>query len=118
MPTVIRDTHADEGSTLAVTVTLKDEDGDAINAAAVTALTWTLTTLDGTVINSREDVAVGSITNPVTVVLSGDDLPFSGSGASVWLELTVEGTYNSDLGTGLPVTGSCQFQVDDLAGVS
>jgi len=62
---------AEEKGTLALQVSVTDEDGDAVTP---TALTWTLSDRDGTVINSREDVVVVMASSTTTIYLAGDDL--------------------------------------------
>ena len=106
-------TIAKEGSTFVVTCTFTDETGAA---ATPTALTWTLTDLAGTVINSRQDEEVASPSASVDIVLSGDDLAVSGKRQTTRV-LTLEGTYDSDAGTGLPINDAALIKIDPLPGV-
>ncbi len=63
-------TNAVEKSTYIVTAAFTDEDGDAVTPNA--GLVWTLTDMNGVVINSREDVSISPDTS-VDIVLSGND---------------------------------------------
>jgi len=113
MPTLLT-THADEKSTYVVTAAFTDEDG---NAVTPNTLTWALTDSDGTVINDRDDESISPDTS-VDIVLSGDDLQIVDSSDDGVRILTVEGTYNSDAGSGLPLKESCKFIVDNLVAVT
>ena len=62
---------ANEKGEYLITLAFKDENGVA---QTPTSATWTLTKYDGTVVNSREDVAIGSPTSSETVTLSANDL--------------------------------------------
>lgn len=110
MPSVLP-THAVEKSTYVVTVTFTDENGAACDPVS---MTWTLTDSAGTVVNSREDVVVAAPASVVKVVLSGNDLDPT---SDAMRYLTVEGTYNSDLGSGLPFKDQAQFVIDNLLAV-
>ncbi len=71
MPAIIPVT-APELGTVRVVVSFRDpEDDSDITPSSVT---WTLTTLDGTVINSREREVVGSPAADTEIMLSGHDL--------------------------------------------
>ena len=119
MPSEIRidGEYAVEKSTYVVTLSFFDEDNDAVTPATGT---WTLTDADGTVINSREDVVISSLDTSVDVVLSGDDLAVSSgfSGISEKRIFTFEGTYNSDLGVGLPLKDQLVFPVYNLGAIT
>lgn len=104
--------EAVEESTLAIVISFTDEDGNAETPATAN---WTLTDDDGDVINSREEVTISSLDTSVTVVLSGDDLALqSGESGSAVRRFVVQGTYNSDLGNGLPMIDSVAFPVRDV----
>lgn len=109
----ILSTVAKEGSTYIITCAFTDEDGDPMTPVS---MTWTLTDSAGTVINSRQDVAITPLSTSVNVVLYGDDLALSGSAQAVRV-FTLEGTYNSTLGLGLPFKDAIKFNLDDLPGV-
>lgn len=105
MPTLLT-ARATEGSTYAVTIPFTDEDGDPVVPNEVL---WTLTDEDGEIVNAREDV-IETPASSVEIALSGDDLPVNGR--LVWtLFLTVEATYDSDLGTDLPLVAQSRIEV-------
>lgn len=119
MPTVIKidDQYAIEESTAKITIAFTDEDG---NAATPSAITWTLTDENGTIINDREDVAVAVPASSIDVALSGDDLAMQSgeTGDSVFRIFTAEWTYSSDLGAGLPGKDSLKFPLVNLVAVT
>lgn len=105
---------AQEEGTFAVDVSFTDEDGDALTPDSVT---WTLSALDGTIINSRQDVAI-SPDSTVTIILTGDDLAIQSSTDNRRRRLTIEGTYTSSLGSGIPLTAECEFMVANFVGIT
>ncbi len=112
MPTSISSPRAVEKSTVAVTAAFTDEAGADVTP---NALTWTLSTDDGTVINERDSVVI-TPDSTVTIVLSGDDLEVFADDSGIRV-LTVEGTYDSSLGSDLPLKDELHFAVDDLVNV-
>ena len=118
MPTVISidDQYAVEESTVKITVAFTDESGAV---AVPSAITWTLTDADGTVINSRLDVNVDSPASTITVALSGDDLALQAgeTGDAVQRIFTVEAVYSSDLGSDLPLKDSLKFPLVNLVAI-
>jgi len=109
-------THAKEKSTYIITASFTDEDDAAV---APKTLTWTLTDDQGDVINGREDVEVSSPSSSEDIVLSGDDLALQSGETSRGVRiLTVEGTYDSDAGSDLPLNDEIRFIVDGLVAVS
>jgi len=104
-----------EQSTYVVNCAFLDEDGDAV---VPTALTWSLTSLSGVVINDRSDVVVSSPSSSEDIVLSGDDLVISTIPSENSRVLTVEATYNSTLGDGLPLKQVLVFPVQNLVAVT
>ena len=105
-----------EGSTAVFAITFTDEEDVVIQNADITALTWTLSDVDGIVINEKEDEVIGSPTNPQEIVLQGDDLAITGT-ENVQRVLTIEGTYNSTNGSNLPIKDQVRFWIDNLAAV-
>lgn len=105
--------RATERSTFVVRVAFFDEEAAAV---APTAASWSLTDTDGVVVNSRDDVAISPLATTATIVLSGADLAVSGA-VSVTRVLTVEATYTSSLGSGLPLKQEIRFPVDPLVAV-
>jgi len=106
--------NAIEKSTYIVTVAFTDEDGDDL---IPTTITWTLTDVSGTVVNSREDVSVAIPAASINIVLSGDDLAII-SGVTNKRILTVEAIYTSDYGIGLPLKARAEFTIEALVAVS
>jgi len=108
-------THAVEKSTFVITAAFTDEDGNTVTPNAVT---WTLTTSSGTVINDREDVEETPASS-IDIALKGDDLALQDGEAVKGVRiLTVEATYDSDLGSDLPLKESAQFIIDNLVAVT
>ncbi len=114
MPTLIT-TRAIEQSTFAVVCEFTDETGAAVIPNP--GVTWTLTDAGGNPINSRNQVAIDPAAT-VTIVLTGNDLQRTGDSDTGVRHLTVRGTYNSTLGTNLPLVDSCRFIVADLKAVT
>ena len=103
-------TSAIEGGTYVISFSFTDEDGDPVTP---NQLSWTLTDDEGNVINSREDVVISPPAASVDVLLQGDDLD-PGDSKLAELIFTIEGTYNSDLGSNLPIVAQCKLPVDGL----
>lgn len=100
---------ADGRSTYAVTVSFYDEDGDAV---VPTAIHWSLVNTANDVINNREHVAVSVPAASITLALYGDDLELEDpDNESEVRRLVVTATYDSTLGTGLPLVGVLEFRV-------
>lgn len=108
-------THADEESTYKITVSFTDAAGSAVTPNIIT---YTLTDINGTVINSKSNVSV-SPASSIDIVLSGDDLALQ-SGETVIAErvLTIVADYDSDEGSGLPLNEEAHFYIDDLTNIS
>jgi hypothetical protein len=100
-----------EESTYVVTAAFTNEDGDPVIPSTVV---WTLSDIDGTIINSRENVAETPATT-VNIVLTGDDLAVSGSYTRI---VTVIALYNSDYGTGLSLKAAASFNLENLVVVT
>ena len=90
-----------------------DDDGTAIAPAT---FTWSLTDQDDAVVNSRTDVSV-TVATAIDIVLSGNDLALPNE-AKPWRYVTLEYTYNSDAGTGLPGKQLVSFEIMPLAVVT
>lgn len=102
-----------EESTFVVTAAFTDEDGGAVTPNSAT---WTLTDLEGNVINEREDVSISPDTS-VYIVLSGDDLAMQGDGPSEDRLLLVKALYDSAKGSNLSLNGAVQFTIVGLTSV-
>lgn len=90
-----------------------DENGDSVTPDTVS---WTITDSSGTVINEREQVEVESPDSTTTITIYGDDLKIleSETGSYVARFIVIEGTYTSDLGSGLPTKDEAFFTVKNL----
>ena len=103
---------ANEKSTLIITVSFKDETGESVTPND--DLTWTLTDVQGTIVNERDHVDLTAAPS-VTIVLHGDDLICAESNQLV---LTIEGTYDSLLGSDLEIKEQATFNVANLIAVT
>ncbi len=100
-----------EKGTAVITLAFVDEDGTTV---VPTGLAWQLMKTDGTVINGRT-FAIGSFSG-TEVVLSGDDLVIFGDSDSGYRVFSVQGVYDSDAGTDLPINAELKFAIDRLLG--
>lgn len=107
-------TPAVEKSTYIVTAAFTDEDGNSIIPNS--GLNWSLSDLEGNIVNSRTAVALTPAAT-VNIILSGLDLALV-DGKDTYRVLTVEGTYDSLLGNDLPIKDSVVFLIRNLRKVS
>lgn len=107
--------NANERSTFVINSAFTDEDGTPVTPASAT---WTLTDCNGSIINSREDVTMLSLSTNVDVVLSGDDLAMQSGNDDGKRIFLVEGTYDSTLGSSLPFKDQAEFFIADLVAVT
>lgn len=107
------ETQAPEEGAYSIALTFKDESGTAL---IPTTLTWTLTDEEGTVINSRSAVSLtpAATTN---VVMYGADLSVTDTKKRRRI-VTINGTYTSTYGTGLPLTEEIRFSIRDMLKVT
>jgi hypothetical protein len=96
-----------------VTWSFFDETGAPATPVSVN---WSLTDMQGNIINSRTHVASPAY-QTITVVLSGNDLALTSGADLGFRALTVEATYNSTLGPNLPLKEELDFQVINLVEV-
>lgn len=116
MPITITSPRATEEGTYILDFAFYDED-DAL--VVPTAMAWTLTDVNGGVINAREDVDINPLVSSGSIVLTGDDLALpAGSESESTRYVTFVGTYTSSLGSDLPLTDSVEFTIDPLPGVA
>jgi hypothetical protein len=115
MPTILTK-KAVELSTYAVNVAFYDENSAAV---APNSIYWTLTDPDGAVINARSQTAITSVQTSVDIVLQGSDLAISAGALRAEEDrvLTIEGNYNSSLGTALPLNDRVKFKVINLSAI-
>lgn len=113
MPRPERLTHiAEEESTYIIKCTFEDENGDP---APLSDMFWDLTSVGGIVINNRLNVEVSSPASPEYVVLQGADLQILNGEESFGERIfTVRASYNSSLGSGLPLNKFVRFRVRNL----
>jgi hypothetical protein len=110
-PEILR-TIAEEEGTYIVDVSFLDEDDLPVTPVSIN---WTLTTLDGVIVNDRNKVDVAAPASTVALVLSGNDLKLLEHTTSFsWRLLTIKASYNSDLAPGLPLHGAVRFKVRNL----
>ena len=98
---------ANEGGTYVIQVKPKDEDQ---NDVMLNSLQWTLTDLNGDIVNNNKDINVEEtdLDYVINIVLTDKDLT---PGYKI---LTLKGTYHSVYGTNLPITAAVKFYVSDL----
>lgn len=113
MPTELA-IHAIERSTIGIRAQFTDEVGSAM---VPLTLAWTLTDENGAVVNSRSGVSV-TPASTVVIVLTNLDLSLASPLSGTTRYLLIEGTYNSDLGTGLSLRDQVAFEIDDLVKVT
>ena len=108
---------ATEKSSIGVKWTFTKADG---SDAIVTALTWTLTDIDGNVINSRQGVVVSTPQPSETVILSGNDLVLQDQSNDYELRvMTIEAMYDPENGDeDVPLKESAEFPVYNLRAIS
>lgn len=113
MPTTLT-ASAIERSTFVITASFADHAGAAVTPKT---LTWSLRNGAGEIVNGRDGVAVTPLASTVNIVLKGGDLALPDAGDPVRV-LTLEGTYDSTLGTDLPLKDEVTFTIVGLGGVS
>ena len=104
-----------EKSTVVFTVAFTDEDGASVTPDSAT---FTLSDIKGNVVNAREGVTMSRLAASVDIVLSGEDLVISETLYNNDRVLTVEATYSSSLGSGLPLKTQSLFTITDLTKVT
>lgn len=105
-------TPAVKRSTYGIRAAFTNEAGVAA-VPNVGTLTWTLTDLAGNVVNLRSAVAITSAAI-ITIVLHGADLALGGLLQGSTRVVTIQGLYNSDLGTNLELKEQVEFEIADL----
>jgi len=101
-----------QGSSAMVKCWFKDSEN---NGAAVTpeSVTWSLMTLDGTIINSREDVVIAPASY-LEIWLSGDDLAILDETNPYELrKILVEAVYDNGA-EDVPLKDEGQFSVENI----
>lgn len=113
MPTQLSVTPA-EKSTIVITASYFDEDGNAITPKTGT---WTFSDPNGTIINEREDVVISGLSTSNNIVLSGDDLAITINTGHERV-FTLKITYDSSYGNDLPLNQEARFNLENLINVS
>ena len=119
MPTTIKHDgeFAIEESSYLITLEFFDETGqDVVPKTGA----WTLTDLDGAVINGRDAVAIGSLDSTIYILLTGDDLALSAgfTGRFERRLFLFEGTYDSMFGNDNPLKDQLNFPIKNLAHIT
>ena len=112
MPTTITDIELEEGSTGKVTAVFTDEDGDP---ATPKTLFKTITDLTGNEILARAEISSG-LASTMNIAISGTNIPVPADSLG-YIVLLLEGTYDSSLGSDLPLNDECRIPVNDLIGL-
>lgn len=108
---IVLTTAANEQSVYWITVGFLDEDN---NAMAPDVATWTLTDLEGHIINTREDVSITTPETSEVIELSGNDLAVDGNDIVERL-VTLEGTYTSvNYGASKPFKIQIKFPIEPI----
>lgn len=108
----VLDELAEERSTYSIVAEFSDEAG---NPMAPNVLYWSLYKGRDVVVNNRYQIGITPAAS-VEIVLSGADLALV-RGETRNRVLIIEGTYDSDVGLGLPLKDAVRFTIKDLKGV-
>ena len=103
-----------EGGTFLVTVSFYDEKGNAVTPQS---LKWTLSDMEGRVVNNRSEEEISDLSSTVDIFLTGDDLAVFEDDNTRRI-LTVWGTYNSSHGNNLPLREQFIFEIEKLIAVN
>ena len=114
---------AKEGGSKVIVISL-------VNSSNVTiipqSMNWTFSDLNGNIINERNNIdyevdsgfgSGGSLSASMGIILNGQDFLLNNKVGGKLCLLTVEGTYDSSYGTGLPFKDQCSFVVDNLISI-
>jgi len=102
--------HAREENSYTVVCTFTDEDD---NGCVPNTLTWTLTDMDGNIINGRDAVSESPTATAENILLGPTDTTIIAGKTNERLFLA-EWTYASDYGTGLYGKEQAIFVIDNL----
>jgi hypothetical protein len=94
--------------TIGIQITITDEAGDPLTPNS--PLHWTLTDVNGSIINDRDAETI-TPASTITIVLTGADLDYA-DGAGRLLRL--HGTYDSDLGSDLNLNRQYKFAIENV----
>ena len=113
MPTTFTTPIPNEKGTAVLGVAFTDEDDSAVTPSTIT---WTLTDINGTIINNRDAESITPASS-INIVMSGDDLALD-AGVGDTRIVTVEWVYTSSYGVGLPGKDQAKFSIKDLVAVT
>jgi hypothetical protein len=115
MTTTKLTTHADERSSYILIVNFYDENGAA---ATPLSAVWTLTDLNGVVVNGRKQVEISPLKAASYIPLRGMDLGIERgfTGKELDRMVLIEATYSSEFGV-LPLNGECRLTIDKLKAI-
>lgn len=105
MPVITTLSDVPEQTTKAVTMAFEDEDGQDV---VPNSLVWSLYNEDGDIVNDKEDVEIETPAATVTIAVYGDDLVYTDGRKR---RVVVTGTYDSTLGSDLPLVGIAEFNL-------
>jgi hypothetical protein len=105
---IISSPNAKNGSTYIVLADFTDE----VDVAVVpNTIQWSLTDINGTIINNRDDVSVTPASS-ISIVLEGDDILVTDGLERL---ITIEAVYNSaTYGNDLPLVDQAKFTIDEF----
>ena len=110
---ILTTTKAGEKGTYILTIAFLDEDDVAV---VPNAIAWSLYNDNGSIVNSREDVAP-TPASTINIVLEGDDLALPDSDDKQRTVL-LKWDYNSTLGNNLPAKQEIIFGIENLVNVT
>jgi hypothetical protein len=110
MAATIITTHAREQNSFVITLDFTDETGLANTPIA---LTWTLSDMDGNVVNSRSAASATTIATTSTIVMVGSDTVIIAGQTNERL-LLIEWTYNSSYGSAMVGKAQAILTIDEL----
>lgn len=100
---------AESGAAKVTVGPFRDEDG---NLVTPTSITWSLSTLTGTIVNSRHNV---SVTPGSTVAWLISDADLAVSDGDTARMITVTSLYTSTLGSNIPLREQARFNIETFA---
>ena len=113
--------RASEKSNIGIKFTFEHPDDSDVK---IRQMSWTLTNIEGAVINSRSDVthgdqsSVGYTLADTTIVLSGNDLQLLDQTKEYELRvLTLQAEYYTEAGDWVPLIESAEFPVYNMTAV-
>ncbi len=103
-----------EKGTAVVEVAPTDENGDSLSFIQLSNAKWQLMNMAGQIINDRSFDKC--LLTSLTWVLKGNDLAIFGSSDSGKRILSFQASYDSSIGTDLPLNAECYFSINKFLG--